>query len=440
MCIFFCFARFFLPFPKAPAAAPPPPPPPTKPPRRSYRPLPAIEAAVAEAEALISLPTAVLDDILNRVGPRDAVRTSALSRAWRRRWEALPSLDLDFDDGDKYVGAVDSILLRCPGRVRLFRAVIAKPYKGRIHDWLLVLSRRGVGILDITGSLTLPSSVFTCGRLTSLRLCCCSIPMLPRGFKGLPELRKLSLASVFLKENCQYQLQEIIATSPLLEVLSLRDVNIPGELKQWVIQGPNLGFLHILSLDDYGCDLGDLPRLDSAVIDIWDYLADRDFSKFLCSLATLTKLQISTYHQPVHPLCLPLLTIEIKFGTHRCKHYSLYDYGIEQKFEANGEFQNAQYTDGMCANLQFVDMTGIHLFSNEMSFIEVILCKARLLRTLSISLCRAAQLAMSNEDGLKKLLNYKKASTHAEVIFEGCTVTDYFHPQSLEMREAVPLE
>ncbi|XBH71653.1 hypothetical protein VPH35_099075 [Triticum aestivum] len=180
--------------------------------------------------------------------------------------------------------------------------------------------------------------------------------------------------------------EEIIATSPLLEVLSLRDVNIPGELKQWVIQGPNLGFLHILSLDDYGCDLGDLPRLDSAVIDIWDYLADRDFSKFLCSLATLTKLQISTYHQP------------------------------------------------------FVDMTGIHLFSNEMSFIEVILCKARLLRTLSISLCRAAQLAMSNEDGLKKLLNYKKASTHAEVIFEGCTVTDYFHPQSLEMREAVPLE
>ena len=39
-----------------------------------------------------------------------------------------------------------------------------------------------------------------------------------------------------------------------------------------------------------------------------------------------------------------------------------YDYGMGQKFETNGEFQNALWTDGMCANLQFVDMTGIHFF------------------------------------------------------------------------------
>ncbi|KAE8804422.1 hypothetical protein D1007_19456 [Hordeum vulgare] len=103
-------------------------------PRRSYRPLPAIEATVAEADALISLPTDVLDDILNRVGPRDTVRTSPLSRAWRRRWEARPSLNLDFEFFTNYVGAVDSILLRCPDRVRRFRTYIDEPYIGRIHD------------------------------------------------------------------------------------------------------------------------------------------------------------------------------------------------------------------------------------------------------------------------------------------------------------------
>ena len=77
------------------------------PPRRSYRPRQATEFAVAEADALISLPTDVLDDILNRVGPRDAVRTSALSRAWRCRWEAHPWLDLDFG-AHHNLGAVDS--------------------------------------------------------------------------------------------------------------------------------------------------------------------------------------------------------------------------------------------------------------------------------------------------------------------------------------------
>jgi hypothetical protein len=52
------------------------------------------EAAAAEADALISLTAEILDDILTRLGIRDAVRTSALSRAWRCRWEALPFLDL----------------------------------------------------------------------------------------------------------------------------------------------------------------------------------------------------------------------------------------------------------------------------------------------------------------------------------------------------------
>ncbi|XP_044392230.1 F-box/FBD/LRR-repeat protein At1g13570-like [Triticum aestivum] len=417
------------------------------PPRRSYRPHPVIEFAMAEADSMISLPTDVLDDILSRVGPRDAVRTSALSCAWRRRWEALAWLDLDFEDGLEHKRAVDSILLCCPGRVRLFRAFIDE--SSRIHDWLLVLSRRAIEILDISGSLTLPSSVFTCGRLTSLHLSYCAIPLLPRGFKGLPELRNLSLRRVDLLENGQYQLEEIIAiaTSPLLEEPTLQHVDISGDFKKWMIQGPNLRDLHIHSANDYGWDLGGLPRLDSVVIDICESLRNRDFSKFLSSLASLTELRISTYHQPLNGdnilESLPCTFINLKsltLLTHFCKLPSIlstfcfprnapsleslkiqvvYGYGMGKKFEANGEFQNARFTDGMCANLQFVDMTGIRLFSNEMSFIEVILSKARLMHTLSISLSHVVELAISKEDGLKKLLNYKKASTDAEVIFEG---------------------
>ena len=93
------------------------------------------------------------------------------------------------------------------------------------------------------------------------------------------------------------------------------------------------------------------------------------------------------------------------------------DNSAEQKFEAHEEFQNSQWTGGMCANLQFVQITGIHCLPNEMTFIELILSKARLLRTLSISYDE--ECATSNEGALKKLQKYKKASTHAKVIFKG---------------------
>ncbi|KAM0927517.1 hypothetical protein ACQ4PT_002929 [Festuca glaucescens] len=214
----------------------------------------ATEAAAVEADALISLPADVLDDILTRVGIRDTVRTSALSRAWRRRWEALSSLDLSFpspvyDEGPpEGLWAVDCILLRFPRRVRRFCADLDNTYAGRIHDWLRVLSRRGTEILDLRFGygFTLPSSVFSCSRLTSLSLSSCAIPLLPLGFVAFPELRSLTLVSVQLQEYGEYQLDEIIDTSPLLEHLSLINVLIGGtNFRRWAIQAPNLRHLTI---------------------------------------------------------------------------------------------------------------------------------------------------------------------------------------------------
>ncbi|XP_044401287.1 F-box/FBD/LRR-repeat protein At1g13570-like [Triticum aestivum] len=288
------------------------------------------DAAPVEADALISLPADVLNVILTRLDLRDAVRTSALSRAWRYRWEALPSLDLHFprlkdDEGaPKGLRAVDGILLRCPGRVRRFCVFLDEPYAARIHDWLLVLSRRGVETLHISsidGFLALPSSLFTCGQLTSLSLFRCAIPPLPPGFQGLRELRNFTLINVRLQKKGGYQLEKIIATSPSLEELTLWDVTIRGRFKEWVIQATNLRFLKICSANDYGWNLGDLPRLDYAVIDIWHYLGgDCDFSKFLSRLANVTELCIYTCHSPVRPdaLALSVLIMNIwaQFSTH----------------------------------------------------------------------------------------------------------------------------
>ncbi|XBH92100.1 hypothetical protein VPH35_083308 [Triticum aestivum] len=368
----------------------------------------AAEVAVAEADALISLPTGVLDDILDRVGLLDAVRTSALSRAWRRRWEDLPSIDFYFPRPDeaKHLRSVDSVLLRCPGRVRRFWAHLDEPSEARIHDWLLVLSRRGVDTLNLRpipfdAVLALPASVFACRRLTNLRLHACAIPPLPAGFEGFPELRKLALTCVRFRENGEYQLEEIIATSPSLEKLVFWEVKIVGDFKEWVIQGPNIQEIQISSSKDLGWILGELPSLHSANIDILDYLGGRDFAKFLAGFSNITRLVICTRHSPI-------------------------DNSAEQKFEAHEEFQSSQWTGGMCANLQFVQMTGIHWLPNEMTFIELILSKARLFRTLFIT--HGENCSMSNEDAMNKILSYRRASTCAEILFKGkhSSVLSYF--------------
>ncbi|XBI81201.1 hypothetical protein VPH35_090168 [Triticum aestivum] len=403
----------------------------------------AAEAAVAEADALISLPTGVLDDILDRVGLRDAVRTSALSRAWRRRWEDLPSIDFYFPcpDETKHLRAVDSVLLRCPGRVRRLWAHLDEPSAGRIHDWLLVLSRRGVDTLNLRPSsfdavLALPSSVFACRRLTNLRLHACAIPPLPAGFEGFPELRKLALTCVRFRENGEYQLEEIIATSPSLEKLVFWEVKILGDFKD--------------SSKDLGWILGELLSLHSANIDILDYLGGRDFAKFLAGFSNITKLVICTRHSPLNGAII-LERLQCKFGnlksltlyTQFCELASilstycllrnapnlerlkiLIDNSAEQKFEAHEEFQNSQWTGGMCANLQFMQMTGIHWLPNEMTFIELILSKARLFCTLFIT--HGENCSMSNEDAMNKILSYRRASTCAEIMFKGKASVTFF--------------
>lgn len=57
---------------------------------------------------------------------------------------------------------------------------------------------------------------------------------------------------------------------------------------------------------------------------------------------------------------------------------------VDETFEIDWGFLNAQWTDGMCANLQIVQTIGIAWLPNEFSFMKLILSKARLLRTLYV--------------------------------------------------------
>jgi hypothetical protein len=62
-------------------------------------------------------------------------------------------------------------------------------------------------------------------------------------------------------------------------------------------------------------------------------------------------------------------------------------------------------------------MIGINWRPNELSFIELILSKAKLLHTLSIS--HGKEMVMSNEEALNELLRFRRASAEAQVLFKG---------------------
>nr|CAB3457179.1 unnamed protein product [Digitaria exilis] len=429
---------------------------------RKKPPSPDATATPAPAVAsypLLSLPPEVVDEILTRLSLRDAVRTSALSRAWRRRWESLPSIDIDIGYGKQALWTVDCVLSRCSGRVRRFHTCLDELSTRRLDDWFLVLSRRGgVEDLDLRPDqpykfLSLHSTIFSWRRLISIDLFACHIPPLPQDFVGFPDLKVLSLGKVKLQRNGEYQLQEIIETSPFLEKLTLSELYIGedgDDFIEWEIKAPNLRYITICSNMDYGWNFAELPCLHSAVIDLWEYVGHRDFAKFLAGLVQARKLNLCMYYAPVNAALPKVNGIKIletlpctfqnlkvlKLFMHFCELapiFSLFCFlksapnlvklkikicdGEEQKIEANWEFLNAQWADGMCDNLQILKMTGINWLPNEMSFMKLMLSKARLLHTLSIS--HAYDCSVSHVGPLHELVTYGRASAQAQILFQG---------------------
>ncbi|CAN6217831.1 unnamed protein product [Urochloa humidicola] len=403
--------------------------------------------AAPAADALSSLPEHLLHDILARLNPRDAVRTSAICCSWRHRWESLPALSLSFFDGLSTQPAfVDGVLDRFAGRIPDFSIRITAESSSRVDDWLtdLSLPHRCVQSMDLRShyELEIHSSIYSFNHLVVLRLHGCYIPSAPVGFAGFPALKELDLGDVQLPES--EDLQAIIGRSPLLDALLLSDVYVPTDEGDCVIEAPNLRSLTITSVvRAYGWRLGELQGLDNATIELDSYVYDDDFGEFLARVAHARKLTLSTFYQPYYGdtllETLPYTFVNLRslfLWTHFCKMYAIlatfcllrnapnleeleiqsFD-NQDQETEANAEFQNAQWTNGMCASLRTVKINDILCLSNEMCFIELVLSKAAALRTMSISV--GDECSRSSENVLSELIAYGRASPHAQVIFKG---------------------
>ncbi|CAD6262227.1 unnamed protein product [Miscanthus lutarioriparius] len=336
---------------------------------------------------------------------------------------------------------VDSVLLPYIGpRVSLFYIFVHDASAGRIDDWLVALSRCRVESIHILGRLiscfNLHSSTFSFGDLVSLRLQRCNIPPLPVGFAGFPALQELDL--FIINFPASGQLETIIRRSPLLHTLDMFDVFIPDDYPDSLIEAPNLRLLSICSDYDYGWRFGGLPCIKYANIDVlfcpWH---EHGFGDLLARFACVQRLALFLPADDVKmPYTLPftfynlnLLRLYMDFTEMRpilfmftllrsC--HNLQNLEIEsrdgdgQSFEADWRFLNALWTDGMCANLQTVEMSSIIWLPNEISFMKLVLSKARRLHTLSVD-----SHPDDFDDPIIDLLNYKRASAQSRVMFEG---------------------
>ncbi|GJN16021.1 hypothetical protein PR202_gb02971 [Eleusine coracana subsp. coracana] len=171
----------------------------------------------------------VLDNIFSRLHIYDVVRTSALSRAWRRRWESLPTVDLSRSHGIS-ASDVDALLLRRSAPVRAFRLVFTGHLLVRGPPSTTGSSTSPAAAYGICassfphppGTIELHSSVFSVPRAHKAQPRQLLHPAGPSRVCRAPEPEdaaphKVSVQGATIQDHGGRALEALIAASPLLE-------------------------------------------------------------------------------------------------------------------------------------------------------------------------------------------------------------------------------
>jgi hypothetical protein len=191
------------------------------------------------------LPDAVLSNIVARLPAKDAARTTALSRRWRRVWASTP---LVLDDSDLLVfhgdggrsapvnwpavtDAVSRVIGGHRGPIRFVRLTCCSmelaARHGILQYWLRVLAAGGVEDLVLVNrpfprSLRLPVDVLHIASLRTLYLGFWQFPdtaALPRGRAAVfPRLQEIGLCATTIHAR---DIDHLLACSPVLEKFAI---------------------------------------------------------------------------------------------------------------------------------------------------------------------------------------------------------------------------
>ncbi|KAJ3700862.1 hypothetical protein LUZ61_004567 [Rhynchospora tenuis] len=295
------------------------------------------------------LPEELKISILSRLELQDAIRTSALSRSWRRIWTLLPSLRLgvgctrdlfgdDNNDGpvrSTWIERVHHLVSSLRGPLLVFelghkfdthQSVLIQSIldlllqKGLLEELYLCCFCRG----DQLVALHLPLPSFQ--SIKALELWGCHI-ILPSGFHGLNCLTSLKLFDIKISNDDLHLL--IHASNNLTTLkLSLGDSNDPLSLN---ISLPLLRYLEFETFESFEkVSVISAPSLERAYI----YVTFRNFAAYRSAklawvtLGLLTSVaMVSSLHLGLHvikSLSLVALPFNFTFTGLRCLYCSLH--------------------------------------------------------------------------------------------------------------------
>ncbi|KAL5736208.1 hypothetical protein ACOSQ2_030996 [Xanthoceras sorbifolium] len=194
------------------------------------------------SDRLSCLHDAILFHIFSFLPTIYVVQSNILSKRWKTLWNSLPYLDFDDESVTSAMGIEHSeetirikltnllnnfLLHRVSSTIFKFRLSTRCKFDGRqINDWISAAIRAGVKELDVSiGNLEnhmeyrLPSCLFNCSCLVTLKLSLDEALFRFPEFFCFPNLKSMHLNSVILAKNFHQQL----LNCPNLETLYLND-------------------------------------------------------------------------------------------------------------------------------------------------------------------------------------------------------------------------
>ncbi|EFH64984.1 F-box family protein [Arabidopsis lyrata subsp. lyrata] len=186
-----------------------------------------------EVDWISKLPDCLLCEVLLNLPTKDVVKSSVLSTRWRNLWKHVPGLDLDnsdFQEFNTFLNFVDSFLdFNTESCLQYFMLKYDcddddyDPEISIIGRWINTIVTRNVKHIDVlddsygSWEVQLPSSIYTCESLVSLKLCALTLPS-PK-FVSLPSLKVMAL--LIAKFADDLALETLITKCPVLESLTI---------------------------------------------------------------------------------------------------------------------------------------------------------------------------------------------------------------------------
>ncbi|XP_059650300.1 F-box/FBD/LRR-repeat protein At1g13570-like [Cornus florida] len=310
------------------------------------------KAEKSDKEDVISgLPRNIIDSILDGMPVRDAARTSILSTKWRYTWKSHTNLVLDkqfYDDkfktsnmlaatrrSYKFVCLINEILQLRRGPIlkfSLYIPILHYPNQRRcIDNCIVLLSWNGIKQLTLENEddvpYELPPHLFSCLKLTHLRLCYCVFKS-PRPTVVFGHLISLYLNRIIFSDNRPFG--KVVVSAPLLQFLALETCNGIGNVN---MQTPKLEVLHVLdSLEVESICLKRIPNLTVIRIELCKELESRlglgsiDMTNIFGDLPKIQKLTFDAFFVKFLAAGMVLRRFPIMFN--QLKHIQLHNLGF----------------------------------------------------------------------------------------------------------------